>query len=85
LRVAETSVATSLCCDTAGDTAACTAATLPKTSIFGVSDVAVLKWIRKEANLIEEAPSHAESKIVMIDEMWHFIGSKKTKNGLSRP
>ncbi|MBP9776296.1 MAG: hypothetical protein KBD36_00395 [Alphaproteobacteria bacterium] len=33
LRVAETSVATALCGDTAGDTAACTAETFPKTSI----------------------------------------------------
>jgi hypothetical protein len=53
--------------------------------LFGVSNVAVLKWIRKEANLIEEASSHAESKIVMIDEMWHFVNGKKRKFGSGEP
>ena len=53
--------------------------------LLGVSDVAVLKWIRKEANLIEEVPSHAESKIVMIDEMWHFVNGKKRKFGSGEP
>ncbi|OJW52308.1 MAG: hypothetical protein BGO67_10685 [Alphaproteobacteria bacterium 41-28] len=41
--------------------------------LFGVSNVAVLKWVRKEADLIEDVPPHAESKIVMIDEMWHIV------------
>ena len=53
--------------------------------LFGVSDVAVLKWIRKEANLIEDVPSHAESKIVIIDEMWHFVNGKKRKFGSGEP
>jgi len=45
--------------------------------LLGVSDVAVLKWIRKEADLIEDTSSPAESKIVMIDKMWHFVNGKK--------
>jgi hypothetical protein len=45
--------------------------------LFGISDVAVLKGIRQEASLIEDVPSHAESKIVMIDEMGHFVKGKK--------
>lgn len=53
--------------------------------LFGVSDVAVLKWVRKEADLIEDIPAHAESKIVMIDEMWHFVNGKKRKFGSGGP
>jgi len=37
--------------------------------LFSLSYVAVLKWVRKEADLIEDVPAHAESKIVMIDEI----------------
>ena len=39
----------------------------------------------KETDLIEETPSHAESKIVMIDEMWSFINGKKRKYGSPEP
>lgn len=53
--------------------------------LFGVSDVAVLKWVRKEADLIEDFNPHAESKIVMIDEMWHFVNGKKRKFGSGEP
>ena len=53
--------------------------------LFGVSDVAVLKWVRKEAGLIEDEPSYAESKIVMIDEMWHFVNGKKREFGSGEP
>lgn len=53
--------------------------------LLGVSDVAVLKWIRKEADLIEDTSSHAESKIVMIDEMWHFVNGKKRRFGSGEP
>mgnify|MGYP005615431223 CR=1 FL=1 len=47
--------------------------------LLGVSDVAVLKWIRKEENLIEEALSHAESKIALIDKNVAFCEWKKKK------
>lgn len=53
--------------------------------LFGVSNVAVLKWIRKEADLIEDVPSHGESNIVMIDEMWHFVNGKKRRFGSREP
>jgi len=53
--------------------------------LLGVSDVAVLKGVRKEADLIEDVPFHAESKIVMIDEMWHFVNGKKRKYGFPEP
>ena len=53
--------------------------------LLGVSDVAVLKGVRKEADLIEEGPPHAENKIVMINEMWHFVNGKKRKCGSGEP
>lgn len=53
--------------------------------IFKVSNVAVLKWIRKEAKLIEDQKPCTESNIVMIDEMWHYVNGKKTKYGSGEP
>ena len=53
--------------------------------LFKVSDVAVLKWIRAEADKIADLKQHAESGIVMIDEMWHFVSGKKTKFGFGGP
>lgn len=44
-------------------------------------DVVVLKWVRKEVGLIEDNSSYAESKIVMIELMWHFVNGKKRKLG----
>ena len=53
--------------------------------LFSVTRATVLKWIRKEGALIEQprVPSNIEE--MEFDEMWHFIGSKKTKSGLSKP
>ena len=45
--------------------------------IFGVSDVAVLKWMRSESAKVSDLKPHTESEIVMIDEMWHYISGKK--------
>ena len=53
--------------------------------LFGVSDVAVLKWVRKEAKLLSDPVALPESDIVMIDEMWHFVNGKKTKFGSGEP
>ena len=53
--------------------------------MFGVSNVAVLKWVRKEAQLLEDPFPYAESNIVMIDEMWHFVNGKKRKFGSGAP
>lgn len=53
--------------------------------LLGVSDVAVLKWIRREAQGIEERSAKADSKIVMIDEMWHFVNGKKRRFGSGEP
>lgn len=49
--------------------------------IFSVSNVAVLKWVRKEGEKIKEPFPHAQSGIVMLDELWHFVNGKKKKSG----
>ena len=53
--------------------------------IFGVSNVAVLKWVRKEGEKIKDLSPQAESGIVMMDEMWHFVNGKKKKCGSGEP
>lgn len=45
--------------------------------MLGVSNVAVLKWIRQEGSQLKDPVPHAESGIVMMDEMWHFVNGKK--------
>ena len=50
----------------------------------GVSDVAVLKWIRKAAQQVEPLNPKSDSGIVMVDEMWHFINGKENKVWLWR-
>lgn len=45
--------------------------------LFGVSEVAVFKWIRKEAVALPEPVTPAEVEIVQLDQMWHFVDGKK--------
>jgi hypothetical protein len=49
--------------------------------MFGVSNVAVLKWVRQEGSQLKDPVPHAQSGIVMMDEMWHFVNGKKKKSG----
>lgn len=53
--------------------------------ILGVSNVAVLKWIRNEAQKLPEPSVSKESTLIQIDEMWHFVDGKKTKFGSGKP
>ena len=53
--------------------------------LFGVTPPAVLKWIRQEAAGLDAPEVYGSIREMEFDEMWHFIGSKKTKNGSSRP
>ena len=52
--------------------------------LFGVIRSAVLKWIRKEGALIERPKIPSMIREMEFDEMWHFIGSKKTNSGSSK-
>jgi len=41
--------------------------------------------VRQTAESFGEPVVDENIKEIEIDEMWHFLQSKKTKNGLSRP
>ena len=53
--------------------------------LFGVTRPAVRKWLKREAGLLPEPTIPATIEEMEFDEMWHFIGSKKTPSGCSRP
>lgn len=52
--------------------------------IFGVSRSLTYRWIEEEAAKLPEPVVSGTIKEMEFDEMWHFIGSKKTKSGSSR-
>jgi transposase-like protein len=52
--------------------------------LFGVTPAAVQKWLKQEADLLDEPEISGDMREMEFDEMWHFIGSKKTKNGSSK-
>lgn len=47
--------------------------------LFGVSEVAVYKWIRVEAEKAPAPLAKPSAGIAQIDEMWHFVNGKKTR------
>jgi transposase len=74
--------------------------------IFGVTTVAVLKWIRAYGESLStqssanrntkdtphekteqrhDLPQKQVPRVVMIDEMWHFVNGKKTLFGSGEP
>ncbi len=52
--------------------------------IFGVSRSLTYRWIKEEADTISEPEVSGDITEMEFDEMWHFVGSKKTKNGSSK-
>lgn len=52
--------------------------------IFGVSRSLTFRWIKQEAAALPEPEVPGNIKEMEFDEMWHFIGSKKTKPGSSK-
>lgn len=53
--------------------------------LFGVNRSLTYRWIRDEAEKLSEPVVSGKIREMEFDEMWHFIGSKKTKNGSSKP
>lgn len=53
--------------------------------LLKVSTPAVLNWIRKFALETYEKPVPAQAIVVELDEMWHFLNSKKTNSGSGKP
>ena len=51
----------------------------------GVTASGVLKWVKTFAKENYERPQPISSEVVVeLDEMWHFLGSKKLKSGFGR-
>ena len=53
--------------------------------ILGVSDVAVLNWVRDEARKLPEPSTKAEVVVVTLDEMWHFVKKRLRNSGFGEP
>ncbi len=49
--------------------------------IVGVSPVSVMNWMRAFGKEFEMPEGYGEVVEVEIDEMWHFLQSKKTSSG----
>jgi len=45
----------------------------------------IYRWIRSFGESLPEPKVSGEIKEMEFDELWHFIGSKKTNFGSSRP
>lgn len=53
--------------------------------LFGVARSTTYKWIRVTAEVTPEPDIANSIKEISFDEMWHFVQSKKTKSGSSKP
>jgi transposase-like protein len=53
--------------------------------ILGHSPALIYRWIVEAMEATPEPVIDGEIKEIEFDEMWHFIGSKKTKFGSSKP
>jgi transposase-like protein len=53
--------------------------------LFNICPATAMNWVRRYVNAVEEPEMSAELRHVEIDEMWHFLDSKKTSCGSSRP
>jgi transposase-like protein len=53
--------------------------------LLGVSDVAVLKWVRSEAASLPEPEVPASVVTVEVDEMWHFVKKSLPGSGCGVP
>ncbi len=53
--------------------------------LLGVSDVAVLKWVRAEAASLPEPEVSAAVVTVEVDEMWHHLKESLPSSGSGAP
>ncbi len=53
--------------------------------ILKIHHTLVYRWIRAFGEALPEAKVEGDIMQMEFDEMWHFIGSKKTSFGSSRP
>lgn len=54
---------------------------------FGVSAVAVMKWIHRlsEALCVNPQPSQGDVIVMEVDEFWHFLKKREISCGSSKP
>jgi hypothetical protein len=52
--------------------------------MLGVEPSTVLYWVRNFALKVYEKPTPEGDVVVELDEMWHFLESKKLKYGSGR-
>ena len=52
--------------------------------IFHCSPTTVMNWIKKAGAEAKMPEITEDIEEIEFDEMWHFVGSKKTKNGSSK-
>jgi len=52
--------------------------------MLGYSNVAVLNWIREFAKANYHKPVPQNDIVLELDEMWHFLQSKKTNCGFGK-
>jgi transposase len=53
--------------------------------IFGHSPALIYRWVRKDMESTPDPEVPGDIKEMEFDEMWHFVGQKKTENGSSKP
>ena len=53
--------------------------------LLGVSDVAVLNWVRDAARALPEPSVNAGQVIITVDEMWHFLKKSQINYGFGGP
>jgi len=53
--------------------------------ILGIDYTLVYRWIRAFGETLPEPEVPGDIKQMEFDEMWHFIGAKKTSFGSSKP
>ena len=53
--------------------------------LLGVSDVAVLNWVRDEARKLPQPSTKADVVVVTLDEMWHFVKKRLRNYGFGEP
>jgi transposase len=53
--------------------------------LFGVTPPAVQKWLKQEADLMQEPEIDGEIREIEFDEMWHFLQKKHKNYGSSKP
>ena len=52
--------------------------------IYGVATSTVMRWVQTFAEKTYEKPVPGQAVIVELDEMWHYLRSKKTNSGSGR-